>query len=604
MAKILGYSELTTPAAGDLIFIGDISSSALNPEIKYISHDNFFKRLNMQALNVSGLSLYDDGGNLGIFIQDGGNVGIGESSPDSSLHVSKAGANSIIKIEAGSDGFDAYIDFIQNSSSKFHVGFDDTGNKFLMTRDIAVNTDIVINTDGNVGIGTTSNSATLNVDGDINVQATNDLILDANNSEIRVDGTKLKINEYGGGTSGVPQTNDVEIYGQGGSSPLFFADTSAGNVGIGINGPLAKLHVKGTAANLLTIEQSGGSADPYLKILGSNGNASAVAFLVNTSTTIGIGGSATLGTASLNIQRSDGAVHLGGDGSSFPARFAVTSSDTILSQLNSESTSGSVLTLRNTSAVANIPTIAIVYSNKNTTQKVNWIGGNFYNSASYFGIHYRNDNLSASNASFDATLTNNLLYLDTSGNLNIKGNYKSNSNSGHNTGRFVQCFSARFFIADTDSESVFLTGGFGNAEGNASGTIVAGVNSSVGTSSIPSIGNPAPFGGKLINVKIYGSDITENSLGNQVRFLFKAIAPASVSSPVQLTTLNSAYATASVNDLSIITVKSFDVGNFSNSGELVFLENDILFIGLQRLNNSGHESLVANVVLTYEFAVD
>lgn len=604
MGKILEYSELTDPAAGDLVFIGDISSSDTNPEIKYINHDNFFKTLNIKALNASGLSLYDDGGNLGIFIQDGGNVGIGESSPDSSLHVYKAGENSIVKIEAGSDGFDSYIDFVQNSSSKFHVGFDDTGDKFLITRNIAANTDIIVNTDGNVGIGTTYNSATLNVNGDINVQATNDLILDANNSEIRVDGTKLKINEYGGGTSGVPQTNDVEIYGQGGSSPLFLADVSAGNVGIGINSPLAKLHVKGTAANLLTIEQSGGSADPYLKILGSNGNASAAAFFVNTSTAIGIGGSDTLGTSSLNIQRSDGAIHLGGDGSSFPTRFTVTSSDTILSQLNSESTSGSILTLRNTSAVANIPTIAIVYSNKNTTQKVNWIAGNFYNSASYFGIHHRTDNLSASNASFDATLVNNLLYLDTSGNLNIKGNYKSNSDSGHNTGRFVQCFSARFFIADTDSESVFLAGGFGNAEGNASGTIVAGVNSSVGASSIPSIGNPAPFGGKLINVKIYGSDITENSLGNQVRFLFKAITPNSVSSPVQLTTTNSAYATASVSDLSTITVKSFDVGNFSNSGELVFSENDILFIGLQRLNNSGHESLVANVVLTYEFAVD
>lgn len=604
MGQIYDYSPLTIPAGDDPIFIGDRSSNASNPEIKYITHDNFFKRVSIKALDVNGLSLYDDSDTLGIFIRDGGNVGIGETGPTASLHISNAAANCVVKIDATDDGYDAYIDFVQNSVSKFNIGFDDTSDRLLITRAIGTNTDIVVHSGGNVGIGTTANSAALNVNNDLNIQSTNDLILDASNSEIRVDGTKLKINEYGGGTSGSPQTNDVEIYGQGGSTPLFFADTSAGNVGIGLASPTAKLHIYDASANLLTIQQVGASADPYLKILGSNGNGSAAAYFVNTSTAIGIGGSASLGTSTFNIQRSDGSIHLGGDGSSFPAKLTVTSSDKILSQLNSSSTSGTVLTLRNTSATANIPTIAIVYSNKNTTQRVNWISGNFYNSASYFGIHYRTDNLTESNASFDSTLTNNLLYLDTSGNLNIKGHFKSNATSGHATGRFVQVFRVRFSITNSSGDTIFMAGGLGDPEGNASGTIVAGVNADTGTPDIPSFGNPAPFDGKLIKAQIYASDETEGTVGDQVRFFFRAIAPASVTSPISLTTANSAYVTAAADALGITSVSSYAEGDFSNSGELSFSEDDILIVGLQKIDDGALDNLYGNVVLTYEFNID
>lgn len=604
MGKIYSYSPLTIPAAGDVFFIGDVSSNASNPEIKYITHQNLFKTISLQAVDSNGLSIYDDGSNLGVFVRDGGNVGVGETTPTAKLHISKSGANALIKLDSKSDGFDAYIDFIQNSSSKFNLGFDDTDDRFLITRSFGSNTDIIIHSNGNVGIGTSTNTKALNVNTDLAVKSTNDIILDASNTEIRVDGATLKLNEYGGGTSGSPQTNDVQIYGQGGSTPLFFADTSGGNVGIGTNGPAAKLHVYSSAANILTIHHNGAAQDPYIKILGSNGDALAATYIVNTSTTAGIGGSASLGATTLNIEKSSGSVHVGGDGSSFPAKFAVTSSDKISTQLNGSSTSGTVLTLRNTSSTTNTPTIAIVYSNKNISQKVNWIAGNFYNSASYFGIHYKTDNLTETNASFESTITNNLFYLDTVGNLNVKGNFKSNASSGHATGRFVQTFTSRFYIANTEGEDLYLSGGLGNPAGNASTVIVAGVNSQTATPDVTAIGNPAPYGGKLIKVKIYGSDDTELSLSNQVRFFFRAIAPAAISTPINLTTLNSAYVTTAVDDLTTTAVSSFSVSDFTAQGLLEFSENHILFIGLQRLDNTGHETLVANVVLTYEFNVD
>lgn len=43
-----------------------------------------------RARDSGGLLLRDDGGNLGIFIQDGGNVGIGTASPEVALHVERA----------------------------------------------------------------------------------------------------------------------------------------------------------------------------------------------------------------------------------------------------------------------------------------------------------------------------------------------------------------------------------------------------------------------------------------------------------------------------------------------------------------------------------
>lgn len=605
MGKILDYSQLSIPAAGDLLFIGDLSSNASNPEIKYITHDDLFKRQSISALDANGLSLYDDGSNLGIFIKDGGNIGIGNSTASATLHISKSGADCIIKVDSSDDGYDAYIDFVQNSASKFNIGFDDTNDSLLITRSITANNDIIIHSNGNVGIGTTSNNATLNVNDNINIQSTNDLIIDASNSEIKVDGAKLKINEYGGGTSGSPQTNDVEIYGQGGSFPLFFADTSAGNIGIGTNGPAAKLHVYSTAANLLLVHHNGATQDPYIEIRGANGDASATTYIVNTQNIAGIGGTSTLGTTTLNIQKTNGYVNIGSGTSAFDAKLSVTSSDKLASEINSDSTSGTILTLKNKSATTNVPTIAIVYSNKSTTQKINWIAGNFYNSASYFGIHYKTDNFTSTNAAFESTLANNLFYLDTSGNLNIKGNYKSNATSGHTTGRFVQSFMNRFYISDGEGEDLFLGGGLGNPTGNASTTVVAGINYDTDPSDIiTAIGNPAPYSGKLIKVKIYGSDQTELSLSNQVRVFFRAITPASISTPISLNTSNSAYATTSVDALEIMAVSTFEVGDFTNPAQLEFSEDDILFVGIQRLDNSGHETLVANVVLTYEFDID
>jgi len=87
MPKILDYNTLTTAQGCNVLFMGDKASSSTNPEIKNITVDNLFKRESLSALNASGITFYDDGGNASLFIKDGGNVGVGGTTANYDLQV-------------------------------------------------------------------------------------------------------------------------------------------------------------------------------------------------------------------------------------------------------------------------------------------------------------------------------------------------------------------------------------------------------------------------------------------------------------------------------------------------------------------------------------
>lgn len=63
-----------------------------------IGEDRSIAAERIEARDSEGLRLEDDGGNLGIFIEDGGLVGIGQSSPNASPHVTR------------SSGYESYTD--------------------------------------------------------------------------------------------------------------------------------------------------------------------------------------------------------------------------------------------------------------------------------------------------------------------------------------------------------------------------------------------------------------------------------------------------------------------------------------------------------------
>ena len=179
-----------------------------------------------------------------------GNVGIGTTSPTTTLEVKKVGstADAGIRIDAGrsADFFidrgttssRGVIDFLTASSRKWRVGnaasgtddfqiFGANSNEFIIDRDT-----------GNVGIGTTSPDEKLEVDGRIKLQTTAGSLVA---QEFGAGSVKLTSSA----TLGVEAPSNFRVK-TGPSLNENFTVLSTGNVGIGTTSPASLLHVAGT----------------------------------------------------------------------------------------------------------------------------------------------------------------------------------------------------------------------------------------------------------------------------------------------------------------------------------------------------------------------
>ena len=209
----------------------------------------------VRARDGAGLFLEDDGGN-GIFVQDGGNVGIGTTSPDHKLHVdggdikisSDAGTSngdglpSLLFCETTNTGNEACIvfngDLETGEDNYLGFGVYDITNPLEDTlAEKKLRTTLHIRQNGNVGIGTTSPSETLHVEGGSNESS--------RLAVTRGDISRTAVLAASADDPACPyvgsHTNDnFAIYTNNSAKMLIHKD---GNVGIGTTSPAQLLHV-------------------------------------------------------------------------------------------------------------------------------------------------------------------------------------------------------------------------------------------------------------------------------------------------------------------------------------------------------------------------
>jgi hypothetical protein len=183
----------------------------------------------------------------GVYYDNNGNVGIGTMSPSVKLHVEATGGSNPYPdklFRAVATGIE-YFSVVRNGGDG-STGISISNDTVLLnksTKGLAVGDgvgwlDVPVNQGdihmkGNVGIGTTSPSKTLDVDGDINF--TGDLYQNGG------------LVSFGGDPS----------YGSSGSSPndaVFVND--AGNVGVGTISPKSPIHVARSGAAVMYLEQT------------------------------------------------------------------------------------------------------------------------------------------------------------------------------------------------------------------------------------------------------------------------------------------------------------------------------------------------------------
>ena len=198
------------------------------------------------ALHTSGFDLENS---EKVRITAGGNVGIGTTNPATLLHVDTAGADARIRVSAGTNTVQGGM--IANTNGLVYAGSITNHGFSLRTND----TDRVrIQTDGNVGIGTTSPSSKLEV-GNFLDAVTNKIIVSARyeyqpefNFRLGQSGTNL--DWIGGVISCGDDGNyngviNFKTANAGRDTPTTkMVIKASGNVGIGLTTPSALLNIR------------------------------------------------------------------------------------------------------------------------------------------------------------------------------------------------------------------------------------------------------------------------------------------------------------------------------------------------------------------------
>ena len=178
-------------------------------------------QLNIFGKNINGINFEVQNNSNAMTIDNNGNVGIGKTSPLAKLHIDADDSNGIIIEDSEQASYGAAIKFRNESQAHYTIGH--KGSSFVIAETSSMGASIwngsntpedrlLIDTDGNVGIGISTPGTKLDVNG--TVTATD---------FVKSDGTSIS-----GGAFSLNGTN---------------AYYSAGNVGIGTSSPSAPFHV-------------------------------------------------------------------------------------------------------------------------------------------------------------------------------------------------------------------------------------------------------------------------------------------------------------------------------------------------------------------------
>jgi len=409
MGKIGDYTPMGgAPEAGDMLFIADIDGAPSN-EIKSITVANLHKVDNIAAATTGGLSIRDiNSSNYGIFINNGGNVGIGPgASPASTSRLDVRGTTGDTTIAqffnatATSDGDITQIlvgtDRADYKSLALRYTYDTTNNDGLITlRHYEDPTEgIHLKGDGNVGIGQTAPTSKLHVGNGVG-SAT---------PSLRVQGAAYNVYLHTDATNGPGvksgTANDLHLqrgYGGGADTNLYcfyntsdpvtplMIQSSDGNVGIGTNSPSGTLEISSAADNALYVRSRLSAKNARIRLFTEGGTSSYIQD--DSGGFVAIGGASSLASSNcLQIAKANGRISIGGTLGTF--NYAITTQSNPATQAYFSNGNGSKSHIYITNTTSSVTAGAVVFGNETVTNKARWMCGQFWNlSHNYFGFEY------------------------------------------------------------------------------------------------------------------------------------------------------------------------------------------------------------------------